>query len=100
MKAVGHSVILVSSLWRVFSFTLSSQTDMPSLTTVTLDKEMAFLCKKTVHTKSPSSPPPLSLDIPPALSAYLSFPLSFTHLSSKPFTQLLINPFVTRLLHS
>ena len=73
---------------------------MPSLTTVALDKEKAFLCKKTVHTKSPSSSPPLSLDISPALSDYLSFPPSFTHLSSKPFTQLLINPFTNRLLHS
>ena len=73
---------------------------MPSLTTVTLDTEKAFLCKITVHTKSPSSSPPSFLDITPALSSYLSFPPSFTHLSSKPFTQLLINPFVHRLLHS
>ena len=74
---VAHSRILVPSLWRVLSITLSSQTDMPSLTTVTLDKEKAFLGKKTVHTKSPSSSPPLSLDITSALSDYLSFPPSF-----------------------
>ena len=73
---------------------------MPSLTTVTLDKEKAFKEKETVHTKSSPSSSPSSLDIPPALSDYLSFPPSFTHLSSKPFTQLLINPFGNRLLHS
>ena len=73
---------------------------MPSLTTVALNKEYTFNYKETVHTKSPSSPPPLSLDISPALSSYLSFLPSFTHLSSKPFTQFLINPFVHRLLHS
>ena len=74
---------------------------MPSLTTVRLNKEKAFLCKKTVHTKSPSSSSsPSFLDISPALSDYLSFPLSFTHLSSKPFTQFLINPFRNCLLLS
>ena len=58
---------------------------MPSLTTVTLSKAHAFNYKKTVHTKSPSSSsPPLSLDITPALSDYLSFPPFFTHLSSTP----------------
>ena len=73
---------------------------MPSLTTVTLNKARAFLCKETVHTKSVSPSSPLSLDISPALSSYLSFPPSFIHTSSKPFTQLLINPFTNRLLHS
>ena len=58
---------------------------MPSLITVTLSKAHAFNYKKTVHTKSPSSSsPPLSLDITPALSDYLSFPPFFTHLSSTP----------------
>ena len=51
---------------------------MPSLTTVTLYKKIAFRKKKTVHTKSPSSSSPSFLDITPALSHYLSFPLSFT----------------------
>ena len=73
---------------------------MPSLTTVTLDKEKAFNYKKTVHMKSSPSSSPSSLDISPALSSYLSFPPSFTHLFSKPFTLLLILPFVHRLLHS
>ena len=73
---------------------------MPSLTTVTLSEYYSFKYKKTVHTNSSSSSPPLSLDITPALSDYLSFPPSFTHLSSKPFTQLLINPFGNRLLLS
>ena len=100
MKTVGHSVILVPSLWRVLPIIPSSSTDMPSLITVALNKEKAFLGKKTVHTKSPSSSPPLSLDITSALSDYLSFPPSFTHLSSKAFTQLLINSFVNRLLLS
>ena len=76
---VLHSSILVSSLWRVFPITLSSQTDMPSLTTVTLNKENAFDYKKTVHTKSLSSSSPSFLDITPALQQYLSSPLSFTH---------------------
>ena len=54
---------------------------MPSLTTVTLIKKCAFGCKKTIHTKSFSSFFLSSLDITPALLHYLSFPLSFTHLS-------------------
>ena len=83
LKAVVHSSILVSSLWRVFLITLFSQTDMPSLTTVTLDKSRAFKEKKTVHTKSSSSSPASFLDITPALQQYLSFPLSFIH-NSKP----------------
>ena len=78
---VAHSPILAPLLWRVLPIIPSSQTDMPALTTVALDKEKAFLYKKTVHTKSPSSSPPLSLDISPALSDYLSFPPSFTHTS-------------------
>ena len=44
---------------------------MPSLTTVTLDKENAFKCKKTVHVKSPSPSSPSFLDITPALQYYL-----------------------------
>ncbi|KAK8811923.1 hypothetical protein WA556_004083, partial [Blastocystis sp. ATCC 50177/Nand II] len=43
--------------------------DMPSLTTVTLDKEYAFKCQKTIHTNN----------ITPALQQYLSFSLSFIH---------------------
>ena len=74
-----HSTLLVSSLWRVFPITLSSQTDMPSLTTVTLNKKSAFKYKKTVHTKSPSSSSPSFLDITPALQQYLQFIVSFTH---------------------
>ena len=73
-----HSTILVSSLWRVFSVILPSPTDMPSLTTVSFYKKNAFRKKKIVHTKSPSSISPSFLDITPALSHYLSFPLSFT----------------------
>ena len=68
--------------------TLSSQTDMPSLTTVTLNKDSAFQRKKTVHTKSPSSSSPSSLDITPALQQYLSFPLSSTNHSSCHFSAL------------
>ena len=52
---------------------------MPSLTTVTLDKEYAFRWKETVHTKSSPSPSPSFLDITPALQSYLSSPHSFTH---------------------
>ena len=52
---------------------------MPSLTTVTLNKENAFDYKKTVHTKSLSSSSPSFLDITPALQQYLKYPLSFTH---------------------
>ena len=70
-RTVTHSTVLVSSLWRVFPITLSSQTDMPSLTTVTLDKGRAFRNKKTVHTKSSSSSSPSFLDITPALQYYL-----------------------------
>ena len=86
--AVAHSTILVPSLWRVFAITLSSPTDMPSLTTVTLDKKYVFNNKKTVHTKSPSSSSPSSLDITPALQQYLSFPLSSTNRSSCHFSAL------------
>ena len=81
MNAVLHSSVLVSSLWRVFPISLSSQTDMPSLTTVALNKYVAFHYKKTVHTKSPSPSSPSFLDITPALQKYLFFPLSFTHAS-------------------
>ena len=76
-----HSSILVPSLWRVFPITLSSQIDMPSLSTVTLHKD-AFSYKKTVHTKSPSSSSLSFLDITPALQQYLQFIVSFTHLSN------------------
>ena len=81
---VTHSRILVSSLWRVLLITLSSQSDIPSLTTVALDKSNAFKHKKTVHTKSISSSSPSFLDITPALQQYLSSLLSFTH---SPFSQ-------------
>ena len=56
---------------------LYSQTDMPSLTTVTLIKEHTFREKKTVHTKSPFPPSPSFLDITPALQQYLQFIVSF-----------------------
>lgn len=62
---------------------------MPSLTTVTLSKRLAFLKKKTVHTKSPSPSSPSFLDITPALQRYLSFPLSFKHKSSHVHHQLI-----------
>ena len=75
---VAHSVILVPSLWRVYLFVLSSQTDMPSLTTVTLYKEWAFYKKKSVQTKSSFSSSPSVLDITPALQYYLQFIVSFT----------------------
>ena len=52
---------------------------MPSLTIVTLYKELAFKEKKNVHTNSSSSSLPSFLDITPALQEYLSFPLSFKH---------------------
>ena len=52
---------------------------MPFLTTVTLNKGIAFTEKKTIHTKS-SSPSSSSsfLGITPALQYYLSL-LSFTY---------------------
>ena len=71
-------MVFVPSLWRVLLITLSSQTDIPSLTTVTLDKELAFNYKKTIHTKSSSPSPPSFLDITPALQEYLQFIVSFT----------------------
>ena len=78
--SVVHSITLVTSLWRVFSNTLSSQADIPSLTTVVLDKREAFsYWEKDVHVKSSSSSSPSFLDITPALQQYLSCPLSFTH---------------------
>ena len=83
---VVHLRILVSSLWRVFLVTLFSLTDMPSLTTVTLNKGAAFKHKKTIHTKSSSPSPPSFLDITPALQQYLQFIVSFTHNSSIPCT--------------
>ena len=65
---------------------------MPSLTTVTLTKGWAFSEKKTVHTKSSSSSSPSFLDITPALSDYLSFPLSFTHDSPSILSKRIIHP--------
>lgn len=59
---------------------------MPSLTTVTLNEEYVFRCKRIVLAKSSISSSPSFLDITPALSYYLSFPLSFTHFSSIPST--------------
>ena len=87
-----HSAFLVPSFWRVFPITLFSPTDIPSLTTVTLDR-YAFYFKKTLHTKSPSPSSPSFLDITPALSRYL-FPLSFTPYSSNPHSQtnLILSP--------
>ena len=49
---------------------------MPSLTTVALDIEKAFLCKKTVYTKSSSFSTPSFLDITPALESVLNAPKS------------------------
>ena len=98
---VIHSTLLVPSRWRVFLITLSSQTDMPSLTTVSLTKGSAFKYKRTVHTKSPSSSFLSFLDITPALQEYLQFIVSFTrhsHPNTKsPFSlHTVITPF---LLH-
>ena len=87
-----HSSILVPSLWRVFPITLFSQTDMPSLTTVTLRKSIVFRKKKTLHTRSSSSSSPSFLDITPALKKYipsssrcsiLSPPSSHTHVTQQ-----------------
>ena len=64
---------------------------MPSLTTVALNKEYTFNYKETVKTKSSPSSSPLSLDISPALSDYLSFPPSFTH-TSLPLLIMLCKP--------
>ena len=95
-----HSIILVPSLWRVFPITLSSQTDMPSLTTVTLHKRWAFSERKTIHTKSSSSSSLSFLDITPALQEYLQFIVSFTHFShpntKSPFSlHTTISPFLS-----
>ena len=54
---------------------------MPSLTTVTLNKELAFKEKETVHTKSFISSSSSFPDITPALQQYLQFIVSFTHFS-------------------
>ena len=70
-----------------FPLILSSQTDMPSLTTVTLDMLFAFWYKKTVHTKSFSFSSPSFLDITPALQKYLKYPLSFTLHSPIPHSK-------------
>ena len=51
---------------------------MPSLTTVTLNKD-AFRKRKTLHTKSALPSSPSFLDITPALREYLKYPLSSTH---------------------
>ena len=79
--AVLHSLRLEQSLWRVFSITLSSYVDMPSLTNVTLHKGSAFRSARTVQTKSSSCSHPSFLDITSALQYYLPFSLSFTHFS-------------------
>ena len=94
-----HSAFLILSLWRVFPFTLSSQTDMPSLSTVTLDKRFAFTRKNTIHTKSSSSSSPSFLDITPALQQYIQLIVSFTRLShpntKSPFSlHVTITPFL------
>ena len=52
--------------------TLSSQTDIPSLTTVTLNIDDAFSEKKAIHARSSSSSSPSFLDITSALMLYLS----------------------------
>ena len=54
---------------------------MPSLTTVTLNKELAFKEKEIVHTKSFISSSPSLLDITPALQEYLQFIVSFRRYS-------------------
>ena len=95
-----HSSVLVPSLWRVSLITPSSPTDMPSLTTVTLDRERAFKEKKTLHTKSSSSSSSSFLDITPALQYYLQFIVSFTHHShpnaKSPFS---LHTAITPFLH-
>ena len=91
MTLVVHSTPLVPSLLRVFPITLSSQTDMPSLSTVALYKGLAFRYKKTVHTKSISPSSPSFLDITPDLQHYLSFPLSSTHDSSSILSKRIIH---------
>ena len=58
---VGHSSILVPSLWKVFLITLSSQTDMPSLTTVSLPH--AFECRNQLSYKSNHNQRGLWIDI-------------------------------------
>ena len=78
---VVHSVILASSLWRVFPIIPSSQIDMPSLKIVALDKEYAFTKKKTIHTKSSSSSSLSFLDITSALLYYIRF-IVFSHITS------------------
>ena len=90
-RIVSHSTILASSLLRVFPITLSSQTDMPSLSTVTLDKIWAFYYKKTPNTKSSPSSSPSFLDITSALREYLNYPLSFTHDSASILSKRLIH---------
>ena len=64
------------------SFHSSSQTDIPSLTTITLDDDYVFAIKETVHTNSSSSSSPSFIDITPALQHYLQFIIYFTHNSS------------------
>ena len=72
------------------SFHSSSSTDIPSLTTVTLEYYYVFANKKTVHTNSSSSSSPSFLDITPALQQYLQFIVSFTHhshpIAKSPFS--------------
>ena len=61
-----HSITLEGYIYH-----LSSQADMPSLTTVALRKRYAFKRSKAVHIKSSSSSSLSRLDIPPALQNYL-----------------------------
>ena len=88
MYSAAHSSVLVPSPWRVVPFFPPSPADMPSLTTVTLDRRSAFKHRKVVHTKSSSLSSSSCLDITPALQYYLSFPLSFTLHSSHPHVYL------------
>ena len=72
MNTVDHSSFLVSVILEGTSFHSSSSTDIPSLTTVTLEYYYVFANKKTVHTNSSSSSSPSFLDITSALMLYLS----------------------------
>ena len=93
MIAVIHSTLLISSLWRVFLLILSSQSDIPSLTNVTLERRTAFRqLSKSVHTKSSCSSFYSFLDITYALWRYLSFPLSFIYFSSIPHSYTNLTP--------
>ena len=81
-KEAQHSWILVTSLWSVIPIWWLSQTDIPSLTTVSLDKELAFF-RGFAHPWSSSSSSCWFLEITPALSYYLKFLPSYTHNSQQ-----------------